>query len=143
MGHTRQCQPRVLPLRELSPSCKTTSRRVFSLPQQRSWPSEEPRQRAEPVASGMGVPAPGCSLQTPPGPAPSHSRCHGEVSHPMSNTLPLSPMLLFLLSDFFTFFPDPAESLNLPNASLPSYRRTGCRELFFLLFFFFFGQKRD
>lgn len=141
MGHTRQCQPPVLPLRELSPSCKTASRRVFPPPRQGSRPSEEPRQRAEPVASGMGVEPLGCSLQSPPEPAP-WCWCHGEVSHPASNSLRLSPTLLFLLSDFSPCFPDPAEALNLPKASLPSYRRTGCGKLFFLSFFFFLTKAR-
>lgn len=139
MGHARQCQPRVLPLRELSPSCKTTSQRVFPRPRQRSWLSEEPRQRAELVASGMGVRAPGCSLQTPPGvgelgqPCPSPSAMERCLT-PCQTLSPFLSRYCFYFLFFFPCFPDPAEALNLPNASLPSYRRTGCGKLFFLSF---------
>lgn len=138
MGHTRQCQPRVLPLRELSPSCKTTSQRVFPPPQQRSWPSEEPRKRAEPLASRMDVRAPGCSLQIPPGELgqPRATPCAMERCLSQCQTFsPFLPRYCFYFLILFLCFLDPVEALNFPNASLPSYRRTSCGKLF--LFFFF------
>lgn len=145
MGHTRQCQPRVLPLRELSPSCKTTSRRAFPPLRQRSWALQEPRQRAEPTSLWDGCRAPGCSLQTPlawegwGSRVPLHLRWKGVLSR-AKRTPPFSCTVAFTL-DFFTCFPDLPEALNLPNASLPSNSKMGCGKFFF--FFFFFGLKRD
>lgn len=142
MGHTRQCQPRVLPLRELSPSCKTTSQRMFPLCSLHPGRDPGPRRShgSVPSLGPLGCCRGTRMLPADPswcwraGTALSHSQCHGEVSYPVSNALPLSLMLVFLLSGFSPCFPDPAEALNLPNASLPSYRRTGCGKLFFLSF---------